>query len=63
MATKKRFTIERAGRDKYELTVVGKTGMVHTYSRNTRHNGAQHFTHEGRYRRAIEQATKQNGGK
>ena len=51
------FTIERDGR--MERTVVGKDGHIHhpPAERQGRHG---HFTNEGQYRRAIEQAVREN---
>ncbi len=57
MGTKKHFTIQRG--DRIERTVVGKDGQKHTMpaDRQGRHG---HFTDEGQYRRAIEQAVAEN---
>ena len=59
--TTRRFTINRGGR--VERTVVGKTGRKHVdeVSNDTRGDDG-HFTDEGAYRRAIEEAVKANGG-
>ena len=53
------FTIQRRGQNGYEQTVVGRDGQVHTMQsyRRGRHG---HFTDEGQYRRAIEQAVAEN---
>ena len=55
--SKKDFTIQRGNR--MERTVVGKDGHVHHPPANGqgRHG---HFTNEGEYRRAIEQAVSEN---
>ena len=53
------FTIQRKGSPTYELTVVGKDGQEHTLERIKKGKDG-HFTDEGRYRRAIEQAVAQN---
>ena len=53
------FTIQRKGSTAYELTVVGKDGHKHTMSRIKKGKDG-HFTDEGQYRRAIEQAVAAN---
>ena len=53
------FTIQRKGSAAYELTVVGKDGQEHTLERIKKGKDG-HFTDEGQYRRAIEQAVAQN---
>ena len=53
------FTIQRKGSPTYELTVVGKDGQEHTLDRIKKGKDG-HFTDEGQYRRAIEQAVSQN---
>lgn len=53
------FTIQRKGSAAYELTVVGKDGQEHTLERIKKGKDG-HFTDEGCYRRAIEQAVAQN---
>lgn len=53
------FTIQRKGDASYELTVVGKDGQEHTMRRIKKGKDG-HFTDEGQYRRAIEQAVAQN---
>ena len=57
--TKKDFTIRRKGQDQYELTVVGRDGQPHVMKTDKKGKDG-HFTDEGKYRRAIEQAGKQN---
>ena len=56
---KREFTIQRRGQDQIERTVVGRDGQTHVMQadRRGRHG---HFTEEGRYRRAIEQAVALN---
>ena len=53
------FTIQRKGSAAYELTVVGKDGHRHTLERIKKGKDG-HFTDEGQYRRAIDQAIAQN---
>ena len=53
------FTIQRKGSAAYELTVVGKDGQEHTLERIKKGKDG-HFTDEGRYRRAIDQAVAEN---
>ena len=53
------FTIQRKGSAAYELTVVGKDGQEHTLERIKKGKDG-HFTDEGRYRHAIDQAVAQN---
>ena len=57
MGERKDFTIQRG--DRIERTVVGKDGQVHKMDgdKQGRHG---HFTDEGQYRRAIEQAAAEN---
>ena len=56
---KKDFTIQRPGQNRYERTVVGRDGQTHVMpSDRTGRDG--HFTEEGQYRRAIEQAVALN---
>ena len=50
---KKDFSIQRG--DHLERTVVGKDGQKHVMDGH-QHGRHGHFTDEGRYRRAIEQA-------
>ncbi len=57
---KTHFTIQRKGRNSYELTVVGKTGQIYTYQGVQKKGKDGHFTDEGQYRRAISQAVAQN---
>ena len=53
------FTIQRRGQSGYERTVVGKDGQTHVMRADNRgRNG--HFTNEGQYRRAIQQAVALN---
>ena len=59
MAQKKDFTIQRPGRGSYERTVVGIDGQPHVMDSN-REGRDGHFTDEGRYRRAIDQAVAAN---
>ena len=49
------------GAKPYELTIVGVTGQTHTY-RTGQIGEDDHFTDEGRYRHAIEDAVEKNGG-
>lgn len=58
----RRFTIDRHRRGQYELTVVGKTGVVHGPYLADQRGRDGHFRNEGRYRRAIERAVDENGG-
>lgn len=53
------FTIQRKGSATYELTVVGKDGQEHTLKRIKKGKDG-HFTDEGQYRRAIDQAVAAN---
>ena len=56
---KRDYTIQRGGR--MERTVVGKDGHIHhPTAEKQRKDG--HFTDEGQYRRAIEQAVAENRG-
>ena len=59
MAQKKDFTIQRPGRSSYERTVVGRGGQIH-WMESDRPGRHGHFTDEGRYRRAIDQAVAAN---
>ena len=54
---KKDFTIQRG--DRLERTVVGKDGQKHVMDAQQRGRHG-HFTNEGQYRRAIEQAVTEN---
>lgn len=54
---KKDFTIQRG--DRLERTVVGKDGQKHVMDAQ-QHGRHGHFTNEGQYRRAIEQAVAEN---
>ena len=54
---KRDFTIQRNGR--MERTVVGIDGQTHVMDGNRRGRDG-HFTDEGEYRRAIEQAVAEN---
>ena len=54
---KKDFTIQRG--DRLERTVVGRDGQAHVMDAQ-QHGRHGHFTNEGEYRRAIEQAVAQN---
>ncbi len=54
---KKDFTIQRG--DRLERTVVGKGGQTH-HPPAAKHGKHGHFTDEGKYRRAIEQAKMEN---
>ena len=56
---KKDFTIQRG--DRMERTVVGKDGHIH-HPPAERQGKNGHFTDEGQYRRAIEQAVAENRG-
>ena len=57
MARKREYTIQRGGR--LERTVVGIDGQKHVM--DTQRQGRDgHFTDEGQYRRAIEQAVADN---
>ena len=58
MARKYDYTIQRGSR--IERTVVGTTGLTHTYQEVEREGRDGHFTDEGQYRRAIEQAVAEN---
>ena len=53
------FTIQRKGSASFELTVVGKDGQKHTMARIDRGKDG-HFTDEGQYWRAIDQAVREN---
>lgn len=57
MGQKKDFTIQRDNR--LERTVVGVDGQTHVMD-GQKHGKDGHFTYEGRYRRAIEQAVREN---
>ena len=59
MAQKKDFTIDRGRGGLYERTIVGKTGRTHRMQTDKPGKDG-HFTDEGRYRRAIDQAVAQN---
>ena len=64
MAKEKReFTLDRGdGRD-FERTIVGITGQKHVDTvPRTKRGRDDHFTDEGKYRRAIERAVKENQG-
>ena len=54
------FTIDRRVQP-YERTIVGVTGKKHV-DRTTKKGRNGHFTDEGRYRRAIDAAVRENGG-
>ena len=54
---KREFTINRGGR--LERTIVGVDGQTHVLPA-TKQGRDGHFTDEGQYRRAIEQAVAQN---
>ena len=56
---KRDFTIQRRGQNQYERTVVGRDGQPHVMQADRRGRDG-HFTEEGRYRRAIEQAVALN---
>lgn len=56
---KRDFTIQRRGQNQYERTVVGKDGQTHVMQ-SDKEGRSGHFTDEGRYRRAIEEAVAQN---
>ena len=56
---KRDYTIQRGGR--MERTVVGKDGHIHPPTAEKQRKDA-HFTDEGQYRRAIEQAVAENRG-
>lgn len=58
MAGKRDFTIQRG--DKTERTVVGIDGQKHVYQDVDKKGRDGHFTDEGEYRRAIEQAVAEN---
>ena len=57
MGTKYEFTINRGGR--LERTIVGVDGQTHVLEA-TKQGADGHFTDEGQYRRAIEQAVAKN---
>lgn len=57
MARKREYTIQRGGR--MERTVVGIDGQKHVMETD-RQGRDGHFTEEGQYRRAIEQAVADN---
>ena len=57
MGRRKYFTIQRG--DRMEQTVVGVDGQTHVME-GGRQGRDGHFTDEGRYRRAIEQAAAEN---
>lgn len=57
MGTRRYFTIQRGNR--MEQTVVGIDGQTHVMTAD-RPGRDGHFTDEGEYRRAIEQAVKDN---
>ena len=57
MGTKREFTIQRGGR--LERTIVGVDGQTHVLEA-TKQGKDGHFTDEGQYRRAIEQAVAEN---
>jgi len=56
---KKDFTIKRRGHNGYERTVVGKDGQTHVMTADKEGRDG-HFTDEGQYRRAVEQAVARN---
>ena len=56
---KKDFTIQRRGQNQYERTVVGSDGQAHVMQAD-RSGRDGHYTDEGQYRRAIEQAVALN---
>ena len=56
---KKDFSIQRPGRSSYERTVVGRDGQKHVMESDKKGKEG-HFTDEGKYRRAIEQAVREN---
>ena len=58
MGTKRDFTIQRRG-NPMERTVVGKDGRIYRPPA-VRQGKDGHFTDEGQYRRAIEQAVAEN---
>ena len=58
MGIKRDFTIQRRG-DPMERTVVGKDGHKH-HPPAVRQGKDGHFTDEGQYRRAVEQAVVEN---
>ena len=57
MGTKYEFTINRGGR--LERTIVGVDGQTHVLEA-IKQGADGHFTDEGQYRRAIEQAVAKN---
>lgn len=57
MGQKKDFTIQRG--NQLERTVVGVDGRAHVMD-GQKQGKHGHFTDEGRYRRAIEQAVREN---
>ncbi len=59
--SKKHFTIQRPGQPGYERTVVGRDGQTHVMPADQPGKDG-HFTNEGPYRRAIEQAVAENSG-
>ena len=56
---KKDYTIQRQGHNQYERTVVGKDGQTHVMPTDKKGKSG-HFSDEGQYRRAIDQAVAQN---
>ena len=58
MARKRDFTIQRSG-GRMERTVVGVDGQTHVMATDKKGRDG-HFTDEGEYRRAIEQAVAEN---
>ena len=56
---RKHFTIQRRGQNHYERTVVGIDGQTHVMQTDEPGRDG-HFTDEGQYRRAINQAVAQN---
>lgn len=57
MAKKRDFTIQRSSR--IERTVVGIDGQTHVMEADKQDKDG-HYTDEGQYRRAIEQAVSEN---
>ena len=56
-----RLLTTRVGEPPYELTTAGRNGLVHTH-RSEKKGKDGHFTKEGEYRRAIEEAVRKNKG-
>ena len=60
MGTRQEFTIRRVD-GKWERTIIGRTGLKHVDEGHVGEKGKNgHFTNEGEYHRAIENAVKEN---